>query len=393
MNKLLRIFSIFIIILRTVIKKRYDINNTKNVLIVFQQVFGDSVVIQSSLRAYEKIFNKENGYTLYFIARPSVMKFMRDVLDLPKGIIYEEVDFRRFVNDYKYYKFIINKYRNIAGITVVPGTSLSAEIFSCAMNSARKIGLVRPQKLRSRVLSYILNKAYTEPVIPSMNEMMFQRHQRLLNYLGANNYVVGLPKLISKSRLFDKDYAVICPGSSMPEKCWSIENFASVADFIVEKFNLDIHLCGGKNEDKYSSQLVSIVKHPDKIVNHIGLTSFSDWSAIVQHAEIVVGNDSATIHLAAAARVPSVCISGVYDKFQFFPYKFSDSVKENCLPTTIMNAQKCEWCRTIGYYAGYGNKECRKAIRSGKSALCISSISLDQVITTIKYVLLNSKKQ
>lgn len=387
MYKFANIISTFAIVFKTITRKRVNSNHSKNVLIVFQQIFGDSVVFQSSLQAYVNLFNKQNGYTLYLLARPSVMKFMKNVLYLPKEIIYEEVDFQKLTNDYQYYKFIVNKYKKLAGITIVPGTSLSAEIFSCAMDSSRKIGLVRPIKLKNFVLSLILNKAYTEKVVPEKEEMMFQRHQRLINYLGEKQYVVGLPCLLIKDRLISNDYAVISPGASKTEKCWPIERFSFIADYLIKKYNLDIHVCGGKGEESYASKLKLLSTFPNRIISHVGITSFSDWSAIIQHSKIVVGNDSATVHLAAAGRVPAVCISGVYDKYQFFPYKLNDTKELYRLPITVMSDNKCEFCRTYGYFAGYNNKICKKAIKDGNCTLCISKIEINQVVIAIDYLL------
>ena len=116
--------------------------DNKNVLIVFQQIFGDSVILQSVLAEYLKLFPKDEGYFIKLLARPSVLKFMKANLVLPNEIEYEELDFKKFLEDYNYYKKTVEKYRNAASTLIVPGTSLSAEIFSTANNAKRKVGLI-----------------------------------------------------------------------------------------------------------------------------------------------------------------------------------------------------------------------------------------------------------
>ena len=356
------------------------IKKDKNVIIVFQQIFGDSVVIQNSLQEYAKLFSASEGYTVKILVRSSVLSFMKNVLPLPRNIQFEVVDFKKFLANYRYYKQIVNRYRQTATTLIVPGTSLSAEIFSAASDAKRKIGLIRCVDVtKPKVMAIFAKLAYTETVRPDKEDMMLQRHRKLLEYLGATDYRVKLPNLLPKKRIIVEHYAVISPGSSKMEKCWPTERFAEIADYITENYHLEIHLCGGTDETMFETRILSIVKHPENIISHIGKTSFSDWSAIVQHAELVVGNDSATMHLAAAGRVKAVCIAGVYDKYQFFPYKVDELDENDRLPVTVYKDMPCEWCRTMGYFAGYGNADCKKRIEDNQCAICIDRITVNEV--------------
>ena len=65
------------------------IKKDKNVIIVFQQIFGDSVVIQNSLQEYAKLFSASEGYTVKILVRSSVLSFMKNVLPLPRNIQFE----------------------------------------------------------------------------------------------------------------------------------------------------------------------------------------------------------------------------------------------------------------------------------------------------------------
>ena len=98
---------------------------------------------------------------------------------------------------------------------------------------------------------------------------------------------------------------------------------------------------------------------------------------------MVIGNDSATLHIAAAHRVKAICIAGIYDKFQFFPYLVDELDEGDRLPETVYVDMPCAYCRTKGYFAGYGNPKCRKAIKTGKCSLCIDEITVEMVISKI----------
>jgi ADP-heptose:LPS heptosyltransferase len=365
-------------------KKKKEIN-TKNIIIVFQQIFGDSIAVQDSLKEYVKLYPQEKGYKIIMLARPGVSAFMRDTLILPKEIDYQVVDFKKFLESYRYYREIVKKYDKVADMLIVPGTSVSAEIFCMAVRTDRKIALGKSHNIEKKgIEAYLRNHTYDELIRPEKELMMLQRHRLLLNYLGDSSYKAKLPNLLPKQKIImERQYCVMCLGASKTEKCWPTERFAEVADYIIEHYDMNIHLSGGADELKYAEAIMPMVKHPDRVISHIGKTNFSDWSAIVQHAELVIGNDSATVHLAAAARRKTVCITGVYDKYLFYPYKVDELAEGDCLPVAVMNDFPCALCRTIGYNAGYGNSECKKRISDGKCTICIESITVGDVLEQV----------
>lgn len=359
---------------------KHKSRNNKDVLVIFQQVFGDSVVISGALQEYVRLFPASQGYHIKMLVRPSVFEFMSNTLPIPKEIEYIKVDFTRLVNDYDYFREIQSEYCLDCYISVVPGTSLSAELLSDATLAAKRFGLVTGVQRSWPPHMWLFQKlAYTDAVIPDKDEMMLQRHRRLLQCLGSKDYKAKLPKLLKKVNLVNVPYVVVCPGSSMALKCWPTERFSIIIDYIIEKYGYEVHICGGSDEKKYEQLLLKDSKNHERIVSHVGKTSFSDWSAIVQYAKLIIGNDSATMHLAAAARVPAICIAGVYDKYQFFPYKVDELEDGDILPETVIVEMPCAWCRTKGYFAGYGNNKCKKQIKDGKCALCIDAVTVDMV--------------
>lgn len=362
-------------------RKNKESINRNTVIIVFQQIFGDAIVIQNSINEYVKIFPKTKGYNVILLAKPSVISFMRETINISTDIEFEAVDFKKFLENYKYYNRIVKQYEKRAEILIVPGTSLSAEIFAASNDANRKIGLVRSSDVfRPKIMAVFGKIAYTEKIRPKKEDMMLQRHRLLINYLGLKEYQAKLPNLLPKRKIImDTNYCVLCPGSSKMEKCWPIDRYSEIADFIIENYNMKVYLCGGQDEIEFENMILSHVKNSNRVISYIGKTSFSEWSAIVQHASLVVGNDSATMHLAAASRRKAICIAGVYDKFQFFPYKVDTLDAGDILPVTLIKNMPCEWCRTKGYEAGYGNLECRNRIKKNMCALCIEEITVENV--------------
>ncbi|MDO5526569.1 MAG: glycosyltransferase family 9 protein [Prevotella sp.] len=352
----------------------------KKVLLIFQQVFGDSIILLPALEGYVELYHRRMGYEVTMICLPSIKKFFEANARLPEGLHLETVEFKKFVNEYSYFKKTIRRYRMFAEISVVMGTSLSAELLSTTLCAKERHGLISCFRVKWPIQIALFQRlAYTDTVIPPVGSMMIERHGIMLRHLGLESYKGHLSSLLPHNRVVEGNYCVICPGASTPVKCWPIERFSELADWIIETYDMDVHLCGGAPERVASKQLIAGTKHANRIINHVGETSFAEWSAIVQHASLVIGNDSATLHIAAATKRKCICIAGLYDKYMFFPYKVEKLNIGEHLPTTILVDKPCAYCRTKGYFAGYGNNECHKAIKSGKCALCISEISIEDV--------------
>lgn len=356
----------------------------EKVLIIFQQVFGDAVVLTSTLQGYVDLFVKQKGWKITLLCLPSVKRFLEEVAPVPKEIYVEAVDFKRLANDFRYFKTIVKQYDYSAELTVVPGSSMSAELLSTTLAVKRRVGMVNvfPRNWPPP-MALFYRLAYTEPIVPDKGSMMIQRHRITLQYLGLKDYQGKLPNLKVQQRIIKGDYCVICPGASTPVKRWPTERFAKVADYLIESRGWEVHVCGGIDEEVNYLKMIAASNHPEKIISHVGKTTFAEWSAIIEYAKLVVGNDSATLHIAVGHRVPAVCIAGVYDKFQFFPYKVDCLDEGDALPVTVYVDKPCEYCRTKGYFAGYGNKACRKAIKDRECALCINDITIDMVTSLI----------
>ena len=352
----------------------------ERVLILFQQVFGDAVIFSSALQGYVELFVHQKNLKVTLLCKPAIAKFFSEVAPVPEGIEVETMDFKRSFNDFQYFKEMSRRYRRFADIVIVPGSSLSAELLSSTLIAQRRIGMTNVIRRKWPPQLVVFERlAYTEPVVPDFGTMMIQRHRILLNYLGLKDYKGKLPKLKKQNRIFEGEYCVLCPGASTPVKRWPIERFAEVADWLIEQRGWNVHLCGGVEETPSAVDLISISKHPEHIVNHVGKTTFAEWSSIIEYAQMAIGNDSATLHIAAGHRVPSVCIAGVYDKYQFFPYLVDEQGDGNIMLETVLVDMPCAYCRTKGYYAGYGNPACRQSLIGGKCSLCIDAITIDMV--------------
>lgn len=360
---------------------------TNRILIVFQQILGDAVVFLKPLEEYSR-FSKENNMQLTILCKPIVLGFWQSVANLPDNICIETIDYTRLFNDFSYFRTELKKYRNYADIVIAPGSTLSSDLFSSVLCANRRIGMVGHKRINWPPHIAIFQRiAFSEMVFPDLEMMMIQRHRFLLHYLGRISYMGQTSELKTTSRIIKERYAVICPGASLIVKCWPIERYAEIADWLIDNYHIEIYLCGGNEENEIANKLLSLSSDPSHIHSFVGITTFEDWLSIVQYAEVVIGNDSATLHIAAATNRKALCIAGVYDKFQFFPYKVDYLGEKQRIPETIYIDIPCENCKSKGYFHGYGNKECLDEIKKGRCALCISKIKTEDVKERLKKML------
>ncbi len=87
-------------------------------------------------------------------------------------------------------------------------------------------------------------------------------------------------------------------GASQLHRAWALENFAALAQHLLHAGNIEILLLGDASERERAQSLQSMVPFP--ILDLVGRTSLSQLPAILAACELLISNDTGTIHIAAA---------------------------------------------------------------------------------------------
>lgn len=138
------------------------------------------------------------------------------------------------------------------------------------------------------------------------------------------------------------DFAVVAPGSVWATKKYP--HFAELIDIISDRFNLDIIMLGGTGDKEDSKAIVDRCRR--KPIDLTGQTDLLISSAIISKAKIVIANDSAPAHMAAAMNTPVVAIFGpTIPGFGFAPYNEKSAAVDigelYCRPCSIHGSRKC----------------------------------------------------
>jgi len=161
----------------------------------------------------------------------------------------------------------------------------------------------------------------------------------------------AVPKLAD---LMTGKYIVMSPFSVWGTKMWFADRFAKLGAKLVERFRCPIVLVGNGNSLQIvTAQTIAekISEHQEnepqrKVINLVNQTSIGQLKAVISGARLVIANDSAPIHIAAAFNVPTVAIFGpTVKKWGFFPLASKHVVVERaglaCRPCHIHGPQRC----------------------------------------------------
>jgi ADP-heptose:LPS heptosyltransferase len=100
-------------------------------------------------------------------------------------------------------------------------------------------------------------------------------------------------------------------------KQWAPERFAEVANGLIERFDAQVLLIGGKSDLPLAEETAELI--PEGATILAGQAALKVSGALIENSTLFVGNDSAPLHMAAAVGTPAVGIFGPSDWNQFQP--------------------------------------------------------------------------
>jgi len=144
-------------------------------------------------------------------------------------------------------------------------------------------------------------------------------------------------------------YACVHAGAQLPSRRWPTERFAEVADTLAER-GLTVVLTGNSVEAPLAGEIAAAMRHP--AVNLAGRTNLWTLGALIEHARLVVCNDTGVSHIAAALGTESVVVSSGADVSRWSPL---DRTKHTVL-------WQLTPCRPCSFARCPYDHECAKAI-------------------------------
>jgi heptosyltransferase-2 len=232
-----------------------------------------------------------------------------------------------------------------------------------------------------------LNFLHTKKIKEDDNIHNVIENVRLLKFLGIETNEIpelniSLPernssfaiKWLQENKINDNDLIIgFHPGSSTLKnhihKRWLPENFASLGNNLIRKYNAKILLYGGSEEKELKRNINKIMNNNAYIVETENLFKTID---IMKYCKIFITNDTALMHLASALKLNIVAIFGPTSELYAYPWK----TKHKIVKTNIH-------CRPCFYYSP---KRLTCSIKNSPFA-CIRTLSVNTVLEKVEELL------
>lgn len=115
-------------------------------------------------------------------------------------------------------------------------------------------------------------------------------------------------------------YVVLQPTARQLFKCWDNEKFSEVINALQSRGYQVVLTSGPSKEDIDCINDIASHCQNTPITELAGKTSFPELGAMIAHAALFIGVDSAPIHIAAAVNTPIICLFGATNHMFWRPW-------------------------------------------------------------------------
>ncbi|MFL6468112.1 MAG: glycosyltransferase family 9 protein [Pyrinomonadaceae bacterium] len=137
------------------------------------------------------------------------------------------------------------------------------------------------------------------------------------------------------SGTFDRTSFAVAPGSKRPSRMWSENRFSEVIAKLVDEIDLFPIFFGSVQEQGLCERILARV---GRGINIAGKLNIRESAGLLKSCRFYLGNDTGTMHLAAAVGIPCVAIFSAADRNgQWEPFGEGHQI--------LRRNVECEGCR------------------------------------------------
>lgn len=357
---------------------------SNEVLVVRLDMIGDFIIWLDSAKELREIYSNKK----------IVLCINSNLFDVASKFDYWDkiisVDVKKLrENDIYRIKFLIKIEQQGYDIAIQPTYSreLVGDMVIRASNARVRIGNYGNLSNITSENKYVSDKWYTKLIKEDdpTNLSELKANTNLIQALELRNirYKTKLPKISVISKLstkfqIDVPYCVIVPGASWGPRQWPVGNFVKLIEYIQQKYELKIILCGIKSEKILCNSIKNSTSNNNNanVINWAGETTLLELIEIIRGAVLLVGNESSAVHIASSVLTPSVCILGGGHFGRFLPY--SDDIQDAKAKLQVvyekMDCFGCQW-------------KCKYANGENECVPCISNVKIENVISACEKIL------
>lgn len=356
----------------------------ESVLLVYPGLIGDTFMFINTLIEYINYYASKNEKLIVIVNSASREVIRAAIPEFENRFTIYSIDEKKMMGDYFYHRRVIKQFQGYKylkavyhysryipwGVSIIANVDADEKIY---VDGNPSLTRYRTMLFRRCGKKIPINPMITETqknaeIIRATIDPLYKASSFKLNYKIRNN------------RFLDNKYILVAVGSSTYKKKWGTENFLQLIQYLLDKYNFDVVITGGK-EDTTDWEEVQCLQDK-RVHSFIGNTSLKEWISLIQQAELLIGNDSAAIHIAFVANVQAICILGGIDRALVFPYYFDLPCDDDKFAIIVEHNTECVNC---SFYGGPKKKNirCWNNIKQGRQYECLSEISVDKVTKAV----------
>ncbi len=313
-----------------------------SILVIRLSSIGDIVLASPILRILRNTFSNANidfltldRFSEINLFNPRISK----IFSVNKSKLkFNKIEFiyEGKIVDIGQYDFIVDLQNNKYSHKIIKKIATSkTQVYSYPKNRLHKLSLVYLKK--PLINDFHVVKEYLKAL---------ERLQLNDDGLGLEFWLKGeiqyLPFTKNTTSNTKKKIA-IAPGAAHKTKQWIAENFVELIDQLLIKYDSEIVLLGGKNE-QYLCQIIE-KQINGEIINLSGQKTIIETAKIIDEADVLITNDTGLMHIAAARQTPIVAIFGSsVRELGFYPFRCKFIIVEKdiwCRPCSHIGRDFC----------------------------------------------------
>jgi heptosyltransferase-2 len=212
--------------------------------------------------------------------------------------------------------------------------------------------------------------------------------RQLIYEIDHQNVVAGLAPARSPTNieqpLIKRPIIAMHPGSGgySTARRWAPERFAQLADTLFHDAGGQLILMGGPEETELHQQIIELMQSGMPVRSFAGKGNIRVAVAILEQADLFVGNDSGLMHMATAVGTPTVGIFGLTNSDAWGPYIGGEPGQQAVVVKLNLPCMPC-------FYRGHdlGTPE------GCMTRDCLAMLGVDPVATAARRLLGVSRKQ
>ncbi len=315
----------------------------KNILVIQTAFVGDVILTLPLIQACKRLFPDS---AVDVVVTPNAKELCANHPDIREVIAFDKRGADRGAGGLMRLSRMLRS--RTYDLALVPHRSMRSAALAMLSRIPVRIGFNRSA---GRVL-------LTDTVEYSREVHEIDRNLSLLKPINGAAVVRELPRLypseVDKRRvdrlLIELEVArpdtlvAIAPGTVWNTKRWLKERFSSLA-VNLDEAGLEIVLIGGRDDQTLCDE-VRTLSGSSHVYNSAGMLSLLESVELIRRCKVLICNDSAPMHMAAAAGTPVVAIFGAtVPAFGFGPSGPLDVIVETnglkCRPCSIHGGEKC----------------------------------------------------